>query len=188
MEQTHGTITRNVTTTLQAIDLRKIFGTREVVVINNDEDNNIFYNPNPSGVAVLTADVDINVSGVGIGDDNLIYEIADADIGNFAVGDLVTIATTLGTIYETKITAVDSTSETKTVTIEAVSGLAPADDDTITARCYKLPSHIVIRTTDFQTNKFLVKHKDNVATDLYQLIFVDSSVFSSSKAPFFFAK
>lgn len=186
MEQTHGTITRNVTTTLQAIDLRKIFGTREVVVINNDEDNNIFYNPNPEGVAVLTADVVVEAEGVDA--NGTYYEIADADIVNFAVGDLVTITTFAGAIYETKITAVDDTSTTKTIIIEPVSGLNLADDDTITARCYKLPSHIVIRTTDFETNKFLVKHKDNTATDLYQLIFVDSSVFASSKAPFFFAK
>lgn len=185
MEQTHGTITRNVTTTLQAIDLCKIFGTREVVVINNDEDNNIFYNPNPNGVAVLTADVDVDVA------DTLAeqtYEIADVDISKFAVGDLITITTAGGDIYETQITAVDSISVIKSITIEAVSGLIPADNDTITARCYKLPSHIIIRTTDFRTNKFLVKHKDNTAVDLYQLIFVDSSVFSSSKSPFFFAK
>lgn len=188
MEQLNGTITRNVTTTLQAIDIAKIFGTREVVCINNDEDGNIFYNPNPNGVGVLTADVDVDVTGVGIGDNNLIYEIKDADIGNFAVGDLVTITTALGAIYETKLTAVDKTSTVKSITIEAVSGHAPDDTDTISARCYKLPSHIIIRSGSFQTNKFLVKHKDSTATDLYQLIFVDSSVFASSKAPFFFDK
>lgn len=185
MEQLNGTITRNVTTTLQAIDIAKIFGTREVVCINNDEDNNIFYNPNPNGVAVLTADVVVDAADI-LG--ALVYEVADADIVNFAVGDLVTIITTDGDIYETKLTAVDSVSVVKSITIEAATGLTCADDDTITARCYKLPSHIIIRSGSFQTNKFLVKHKDNVATDLYQLIFVDSSIFASSKAPFFFAK
>lgn len=183
MEQTHGTITRNVTTTLQAIDICKIFGTREVVVINNDEDNNVFYNPNPNGTGVLTADVDVTPTGNGI---NSYLVETGTDIGNFAVGDLVTITTAGGDIYETKLTVVDVTGQE--ITIEATTGLTPADDDTITARCYKLPSHIIIRSTDFRTNKFLVKHKDNTATDLYQLIFVDSNVFASSKAPFFFAK
>ena len=104
MEQTHGTITRNVTNTLQAIDICKIFGTREVVVINNDEDNNVFYNPNPEGVGVLTADVDVSPDSAS---ENA-YIIADEDIVNFAVGDLVTITTELGDIYETKITVIVS--------------------------------------------------------------------------------
>lgn len=182
MEQTHGTITRNVTTTLQAIDLRKIFGTREVVVINNDEDNNIFYNPNPEGVAVLTADVDVSPDSLSVLANT--YVLAPADVANFALGDLVTITTQAGAVYETKITAVD----TYAITIESVTNLTIDDADIITAHCYKLPSHIIIRTTDFEANKFLVKHKDNTATDLYQLIFVDSNVFASSKAPFFFAK
>lgn len=184
MEQTHGTITRNVTTTLQAIDLCKIFGTREVVVINNDEDNNVFFNPNPEGIAVLTADVDVSPDGLSVLANT--YVLATADVAKFVAGDLVTITTQFGGVYETKITAVDTDNDE--ITIEAVTDLAIDDTDTITAHCYKLPSHIIIRTSDFQTNKFLVKHKDNVATDLYQLMFVDSSVFSSSKAPFFFVK
>ncbi len=187
MEQQHGTITRNITTVLQSIDICKIFGTREVVVINNDEDNNVFYNPNPEAVAVLTADVDVSPDALSSTLENT-YEIADIDIVNFANGDLVTITTQAGDIYETKLTAVDKTSTIKSITIEAVLGLLVDYMDIITARCYKLPSHIIIRSTDFRTNKFLVKHKDNTATDSYQLIFVDSSVFSSSKAPFFFAK
>lgn len=184
MEQTHGTITRNVTTTLQAIDLCKIFGTREVVVINNDEDNNVFYNPNPNGVAVLTADVDVTPTGLSVLANT--YVLATADVANFAVGDLVTITTQAGAVYETKITAIDTDNDA--ITIESVTDLSIDDTDTITAHCYKLPSHIIIRSTDFRTNKFLVKHKDNILTDLYQLIFVDSNVFASSKAPFFFAK
>lgn len=186
MEQLNGTITRNVTTTQQAIDISKIFGTREVVVINNDEDNNVFYQPNPISTNVLIADVEVGPDSLS--DTPNTYEIGSDDIGNFAVDDLVTIETQAGAIYETKITAVDSESETKSITIEAVTGLTIDDTDTITAHCYKLPSHIIIRSGDFRTNKFLVKHKDNTATDLYQLIFVDSLIFASSKAPFFFAK
>ena len=184
MEQLNGTITRNVTTTLQAIDIAKIFGTREVVCINNDEDGNIFYNPNPNGVAVLTADVAVSPDGLSASPQT--YVLATAGVANFVVGDLVTVTTQAGAVYETKITAVDTDNDA--ITIEAVTDLVIDDTDAITAHCYKLPSHIIIRSGSFQTNKFLVKHKDSTATDLYQLVFIDSSIFASSKAPFFFAK
>ncbi len=185
MEQRLGIITRNVTTTLQSIDLAKIFGTREVVVMNQDPDNNIFFQPNPNNPNVQTAEEEINPSGV-VQDSN-IYEIEDTDISKFAVGDLIRITTTLGAVYDAQIIAVDSTSTTKTIEINPVSGLGVADDDTITVLCYKLPNvPFIVRSSDYAESKFLVKHKDNTATDLYQLSFIDSSIYASNKASFFF--
>jgi len=184
MDNTLGTITRNVTTTLQNIDIHKLFETRDVAVINTDEDNNIFYNPNPNATVVRTADVVVTPDGLSQIANT--YVLATVDVVNFSVNDLVTITTQAGAIYETKITVVDTDNDA--ITIEAASGLTIAATDTITARCYKIPSNfpVIIRSSYF-VNGFYVKHKDNTATDLYQLILVSSDVFKGSKlSPFFF--
>lgn len=186
MEQRLGIITRNVTTTLQSIDLAKIFGTREVVVMNQDPDNNIFFQPNPNNPNVPTAEEEITITDLD-SNANWFKVAIEGDIAKFAVGDLVRITDTDGVAYDTLVEAVDV--DTTKITLKVIEGHTLAGTDTLTVLCYKLPNvPFIVRSSDYATSKFLVKHKDNTAIDLYQLSFIDSSIYASNKAPFFFDK
>ncbi len=57
MAFTNGTKTYNITSTQKSIDLLKLFGSADVVIVNNDEDDNIFYAQNPNASVVLTSNL-----------------------------------------------------------------------------------------------------------------------------------
>lgn len=185
MEQTLGSITRNVTTTQQAIDLAKLFNSADVVCLNSDEDNNVFFQPNPNSSVITTEEEEITPTGAdGLTNE---FEVATlGDIDKFAVGDLIRVTDTDGVVYDTLIESVDV--DSTTFTIKPITGHTIAGTDTITVLCYKLPNYLIIKSSRFIDSKFLVKHKTNTDTGLYQLTFVNTDNFSNSKAPFFFAR
>lgn len=172
----NSTKTYNITTTQKKVNLAKLFGHEEVLVINDDEDNNIFYAQNPKASVVLTSNVNLDPSAVT----GNVYAVADTS--KVFIGDEIVITTEGSVEYDAKVKNVVTNTS---VEIEPVTGLTPAATDTLTILCYKLPTGLKIKSDKYATNGFLLKHKDNTDTGLYQLTFVTLNSLKNL-SPFFF--
>jgi hypothetical protein len=170
----NATRTYNVTTTQKTVDLKRIFGAEEVVIINTDEDDGVFYAQNPNATSVLTSEVDLIVMGVT---DN---EYTVADSSSCFVGDEIEVITAAGVTVNAKVIAVTSTS----ITIDSIIGFTPAYDDTLRLLCFKLPNGVQVKS-DKYPNGFLIKHKDNVDTGAFQVTFITMNKLKNV-SPFFF--
>lgn len=170
----NATRTYNVTTTQKTVDLKRIFGAEEVVIINTDEDNNVFYAQNPNATSVLTSEVDLDPSAVN----GNVYTVADAS--SCFEGDEIEILTAGGVTKNAKVIDVTAT----TITIDAITGFTPANTDTLKLPCFKLPNGVQIKS-DKYPNGFLIKHKDNTDTGAFQLTFVTVNRLKNV-SPFFF--
>lgn len=170
----NATRTYNVTTTQKTVDLKRIFGAEEVVIINTDEDDGVFYAQNPNATSVLTSEVDLNPSAV----DGNEYTLADAT-GCF-IGDEIEVITGAGVTKNAKVIDVTAT----TITIDTITGFTPADTDTLRLLCFKLPNGVQVKS-DKYPNGFLIKHKDNVDTGAFQVTFITMNKLKNV-SPFFF--
>jgi hypothetical protein len=166
--------TFNITTTQSSIDIKSLFNSNAIMVVNDDADNNVFYNPNPNGSVVLTADTAVTISAAS----GNIYSCADTS--SLAVDDKVKIYNGSTYFICDVVAVVPNTS----FTIAAKSGLTPAGTDVITAIPHKLLNGTSLKSSQF-TNGLKVKHKDNTGTGEYQISFVEVDTLAPV-SPFFF--
>lgn len=158
----------NVTTSLKNIDLKGLYGSNKVVVVNEEIENGLFFNPNPAGTDVRTTPETITISdATGQG-------YACADTSKIKEGDVLEI-TQSGVVKYAYVVSIDPNDSF--IVSEHVT---PASTDTIANPPFKLPDGIILNSTYF-SNGLLVKHKDNTDTTLYNLTIVNEHHLSEVK-------
>ena len=159
----------NITTDLKKIDLKGLFGSNKVVIVNEEIENGIFFNPNPNGTVVRTSPEAIVIVDVISAQT---YECSDTS--KIEIGDLLEI-TQGGVVKYAYVTDIEINNS-----FTVSEHVTPAETDTIVNPPFKLADGLEITSTYF-TNGLLVKHRDNTDTTLYNLTVVNEYNYSEVK-------